>query len=193
MSASGRCRVLMRPPGAAARSAKGAPTHLPLLRSAALALALAAPFPAPARQGAAPVFRCPGAPVLYVTDARLAGARGCLAVDGSAGHAGTGAARRAPANAGTVAPATDSAPAGAAGPRMVATALQRERDTDRLQILQSEQAREAHRLADLQQRLAAARHGSAQDRAATPELELAIARSEEDLAAIGRELARTER
>jgi hypothetical protein len=161
------------------------------LRWAALALALAAPLSAAARPGA-PVFRCPGAPVLYVTDARLADARGCVAVSAASG-ARTGraaAARPVPAGSETVATATDPERTGASGPRVVATALQRERDTDRMRILQAEQARESERLADLHQRLAAARSGSAKDRDAAPELERAIGRSEEDLAAIGRELAR---
>jgi hypothetical protein len=147
-------------------------------------------------QGApAAVYRCPGPPVLY-TDAltpQEARERGCRAIEGAPI---TVIQSRPPAAA---RPATSPAPAAAQRPpeARVDQQTQRARDSDSRRILEAELRREEERLAELRkeynngepERLGNERNYQKYlDRVA--DLKSSIARRENDIAAIKRELAK---
>jgi len=136
---------------------------------------------------AKPVYRCPGNPVLYTDalSAKEAQTKGCRTLEG------------API---TIVPAVRPRPtaAVASGPRArVDPAEQRVRDSDARRILEAELKREEERLADMQKeykggepdRLGDERNYQKYlDRVA--DMKAAIARKENDIAAIKRELSK---
>jgi hypothetical protein len=157
---------------------------------AALMLCAAGPGTASA---AATVFRCPGSPAVFTSDARLASAKGCESLD----------RRAVVASPAPVVASREAEPASvrasAAKPMIVAVAspsrayvvprtVQNERDDDRKRILQDELARERGKLQTLGETLSKAR---AQPEAAAEveRLSQAIRRTESDIESIGRELA----
>jgi hypothetical protein len=143
------------------------------------------------------VYRCPGPPVLY-TDALSADearAKGCRTIEGAPITIVQGNKPRTPAAGG----ATNGA--GATAPRpadaRVEPAAQRQRDTDARRILEAELKREEDKLAALKRDYnngEPERRGDERnyqmylDRVAN--LKAGIARSESDLAALKRELAK---
>jgi len=166
--------------------------------SAALLLALL-PAAAAMAQGSA-VYRCPGPPVLY-TDAlspEEAKAKGCRTIEGAPITIVQGTRPRAAAAG---AAATGGGGPAASGPRpadsKVEPSAQRQRDTDARRILEAELKREEDRLAGLKREFnngEPERRGEERnyqmylDRVAS--LKAGIARSESDIAAIKRELAK---
>lgn len=143
-------------------------------------------------QGDAPVYKCPGNPVLYTDaiSAKEAKAKGCSTLDG---------------NPITVIPAPkrsgDAAGASAPAPRPAESRIdpqeQRARDSDARRILQAELQREEQRLAEMQAEYnngEPERQGGERnyqkylDR--VNELKAGIARKENDIAALKRELAK---
>ncbi len=170
--------------------------------SAALALAAAAGAAcaqtvAPVRSGgAAPVYRCPGNPVLYTDtlSAKEAKDKGCHALEGAPITIVQGFKPRAAAG-----PAPAPTPRAVAGPARahVSAVEQRSRDSDARQILETELRTEQERLAALQKDYnngEPERQGNERnyqkyvDRVA--ELKAAISRKEGDLVAIRREIAK---
>lgn len=145
-----------------------------------------------AAQGDAPVYKCPGNPVLYTDaiSAKEAKAKGCSTLDG---------------NPITVIPAPkrsgDATGASAPAPRPAESRIdpqeQRARDSDARRILQAELQREEQRLAEMQAEYnngEPERQGNERnyqkylDRVS--ELKAGIARKENDIAALKRELAK---
>ena len=143
-------------------------------------------------QAEAPVYKCPGNPVLYTDaiSAKDAKAKGCSTLDG---------------NPITVIPApkrtTGSTGASASAPRPPESRIdpqeQRARDSDARRILQAELQREEQRLAEMQAEYnngEPERQGNERnyqkylDRVS--ELKAGIARKENDIAALKRELAK---
>jgi hypothetical protein len=165
--------------------------HAPRHSSAVvLGLALCAGA-VPAR--AIEIYRCPGQPAVYTSDLRLVRSNQCVKL-GAAPSATRGTATVAPvATAARPRPApaaVRAAPEHATVPRE----LQQQRDSDRVQILQSELHRERERLAQLTQQQRALESAGNDAEAARPEalaLLQAIRRSETDLQALDKELART--
>lgn len=169
---------------------------------AALLLALLPAGAAMAQGGA--VYRCPGPPVLY-TDALTpeeARAKGCRTIEGAPITIVQGTRPR-PAAGGAAAQggAAGGGGAAASGPRpadsKVEPAAQRQRDTDARRILETELKREEDRLSGLKREFnngEPERRGEERnyqmylDRVAS--LKAGIARSESDIAAIKRELAK---
>ena len=163
------------------------------LVAAALASALA-PTSAHAQGGA--VYRCPGPPVLY-TDALTpeeARERGCRTIEG-APITIIQAAKPKPAAAG---PGSSSSGGGArSGDTRVEPAAQRQRDSDARRILDDELRREEDRLAQQKREFnngEPERRGDERnfqnylDRVA--QMKAALARTESDIAALKRELAK---
>ena len=163
------------------------------LVAAALASALA-PTSASAQGGA--VYRCPGPPVLY-TDALTAEEareRGCRTIEG-APITIIQATKPKPAAAG---PATSSSGGSARnGDTRVDPAAQRQRDSDARRILDDELRREEDRLAQQKREFnngEPERRGDERnfqnylDRVA--QMKAALARTESDIAALKRELAK---
>ena len=157
-------------------------------------------LPAAWAQGgdARPVYRCPGPPVLY-TDAltpEAARARQCQVLETPALTVGVGAPR--PAGAAPAAPpAPTASPAAPRGETRVDPAVQRSRDAQARRILEAELRREEARLEALRREFAGGepeRRGDERNYARYLErveaLRAAIARTEADVAAIRRELAR---
>jgi hypothetical protein len=158
-------------------------------------LVLLAAAPAAWPQGApsgGPVYRCPGPPILYTDqiNEREAKEKNCRTIEGAPV---TIVQTPKPAAA-----ARTNAPI-ASGPRegKVDPNAQRQRDGDARRLLEAELKREEARLADLQKEFnngEPERQGSERnyqryaDRVA--EMKSAIARKEEDIAAIKRELAK---
>lgn len=145
------------------------------------------------------IFRCPGSPVVYTTDARTAAYQGCTTVGPrstrshtAVGRAETGPEVRASTSTTTVAAVTK--PSSATDPARTAVipkSVQADRDRDRAAILQAELAREQDKLVRLKTKLSAATANKADARADVSqvgETALAIERSEGDIAALGREL-----
>ena len=98
----------------------------------------------PAR--AVEIYRCPGQPAVYTSDLRLVRSNQCTKLGAAPAVRGDAVA---PVSTGARArPATVSA---APQPAAVPRELQQQRDSDRVQILQSEQSRERERLAQLTQ------------------------------------------
>ncbi len=173
---------------------------LPFLLIAAWPALLLSP---PAGAQSPQVFRCPGPPVLY-TDAlspEEARDRGCRTIEGAPiTIVQTPRPRPAAAPAGS-APANPANTAGAAAPRpgdaRIDPAAQRQRDTDARRILEAELRREEDRLAQLRRDYnngEPERQGNERnyqtylDRVAS--MKAGIARSESDIAALKRELAK---
>lgn len=158
----------------------------------ALAWSLAA-GPAAAQAPAAPVYRCPGNPVLYTDQitAREAADRGCKSIEGTPITVLQGTKPRAPA-----APAASGTAPRPEGSR-VDPADQRARDSDARRILEDELRREEQRLAELKQEYnngEPERRGDERNYAKYQErvadLKSAIGRKENDIASIKRELAK---
>ena len=159
----------------------------------ALVWLVAAPAAWPqAAPSGGPVFRCPGPPILYTDQItpQEAKEKNCRTIEGAPV---TIVQTPKPAAA-----PRSNAPI-ASGPRegKVDPAAQRQRDNDARRLLESELKREEARLADLQKEFnngEPERQGGErnyqryQERVA--ELRSAIARKEEDIAAIKRELAK---
>jgi hypothetical protein len=134
------------------------------------------------------IYRCAGTPAVYTSDLRLVRAGRCTPLG-----AAPAAARSSTAVTPVPRPVATVPPAGAT----IARDVQQQRDSDRVHILQTEQARERDRLTQLTQQLhqlqsappevASARH------AETVALSQAIQRSESDLQALDKELARAQR
>ncbi len=157
-----------------------------------LAAAMGAPAPVRAQAaGNTVVYRCPGPPVLYTDTISAAEARerGCRTIEGAPITVIQGQRPRA-AN-----------PVPASGARTAESRIepsqQRARDSDSRRILEAELRKEEDQLAQLQKEYnngEPERHGDEknfqkyQDRAA--EMKAAIARKENDLAAIRRELGK---
>jgi hypothetical protein len=159
----------------------------------ALALGLALGASAlPAR--AIEIYRCPGQPAVYTSDLRLVRSNQCTRL-GAAPPAARAAAAVAPVStAARTLPAAAPARAASEQVTVVPRELQQQRDSDRVQILQAEQTRERERLAQLTQQQRALESAGDGAGAARPEalaLAQAIRRSETDLQALDKELART--
>jgi hypothetical protein len=148
---------------------------------------------------AAPVeiYRCGGTPAIYTSDLRLVRTGRCTRIGAAP------AATRTPAAA-AVAAGSAERPAASAPPAREATAVtaisrdvQQARDSDRVHILQTERARERDRLAlltqQLQQLQSTPQDVSSAKQAETASLSQAIQRSESDLQALDKELARAQR
>jgi predicted RNase H-like nuclease (RuvC/YqgF family) len=160
-----------------------------------LALALAAGA-APARSQTGTVYRCPGPPVLYTDalSAEEARARGCRTIEGAPITVIQGTRPRQAA-----AGASKGGSASAAGnsESRVDPSAQRQRDGDARRILEDELRREDDKLAALRREFnngEPERRGDERnyqnylDRVA--QLRAGIARSESDIAALKRELAK---
>jgi hypothetical protein len=154
--------------------------------------ALLAPLPALAQAGT--VYRCPGPPVLY-TDALSpdeARERGCRTIEGA-----PITIIQAPRPRAVPASGAASGAASRPGETKVDPAAQRQRDSDARRILETELQREEQKLAALKREYnngEPERRGDERnyqrylDRVA--ELKASVARSEGDVAAIKRELAK---
>ncbi len=152
-----------------------------------LMLAAQLPLQQAQAQGDAPVYKCPGNPVLYTDaiSAKEAKTKGCTALDG---------------NPITVIPSpkrTGSASAPRPADSRIDPQEQRARDSDARRILEAELQREQQRLAELQ----AEYNNGEPDRQGgernyqkyldrVSELKAGIARKESDIAALKRELAK---
>jgi hypothetical protein len=159
--------------------------------SALAALVLCAAGPGAASAGAT-VFRCPGNPAVFTSDARLASAKGCESLDRRAVVAGPApvSAAREPDAAGARAPikAVVVAVQAPAHANVVPRTVQNERDNDRKRILQDELARERGKLQALGETLTKAR-AQPESAAEVERLSQVIRRTEGDIESIGRELA----
>lgn len=165
-----------------------------LLMTGATTLALLAPATG-AAQGAA-VYRCPGPPVLY-TDAISADEareRGCRTIEGAPITVIQATKPRAGVASG---PTGAGASAARPGDSKVDPAAQRQRDSDARRILDAELKREEDKLAQLRREYnngEPERRGDERnfqnylDRVAA--MKAGIARSESDIAAIKREIAK---
>lgn len=159
----------------------------------AAGLAAAAPGTVHAQ---ATVYRCPGPPVLY-TDAlspEEARERGCRTIEGAPVTV-IQAPRGRPAATGTAAGSAAAAPR--ASDARVDPAAQRQRDSDARRILEAELKREEDKLAGLKREYnngEPERRGDERNYARylerVAELKAGIGRSESDIAAIKRELAK---
>ena len=162
----------------------------------ALATGLAASAPGAVQAQGGTVYRCPGPPVLY-TDAlspEEARERGCRTIEGAPITVIQAPKPRAAASGGNGASAA-SAPR--AGDAKVDPAAQRQRDSDARRILEAELRREEEKLAALrrdynngepERRGDERNYQNYLDRVA--QMKAGIARSESDIAAIKRELAK---
>ncbi len=143
------------------------------------------------------IYRCAGNPAVYTSDLRLVRAGRCTRL-GASPAAPRGAAVVPASASSAVRPVTATTPPRAvpAG-ATIARDVQQQRDSDRVHILQAEQARERDRLAQLTQQLqqlqAAPPEVASAKRADTAALAQAIQRSESDLQALDKELARAQR
>lgn len=144
----------------------------------------------------AAVFRCPGKPAIFTSDARLASSIGCESLDRRVRTATRSAsADRPDADAAAArAPAARTAVvamASTSNPHVVPRAVQQERDDDRKRILQTELGREQSKhqaLADALSKLP-----SPEGNAEGERLLQALRRNEGDIEALRRELAQTGR
>ena len=167
----------------------------PWTKSLVAALACVA-WPAADAAGST-VYRCPGPPVLY-TDALTpaeARERGCRTIEGAPISVVQGERPRAAASA--VAPPAAAGPAQRPSDSRVEPSTQRQRDADARRILEAELRREEEQLAALKRDYnngEPERRGDERnfqkyvDRVA--QLKAGIARSESDISAIKRELAK---
>lgn len=169
-----------------------------LMSRAALAACCLAAGSAAAQSGA--VYRCPGKTggadeFTNMLSAEEARARGCRTIDGAPITIVQGGRPRAASSANGGASANGSAPR--ASEAKVDPAAQRQRDSDARRILEAELRREEERLAQLRRDY---NNGEPERRGdernyqkyldRTAELKAAITRSESDVAAIKRELAK---
>ncbi len=163
---------------------------LPAALLALLASALLAP-PEAARAQSRPVYRCSGNLYTDAIDAAEARQRGCSPIEAAVSLPVPAAPRATAAT-----PRASAAPADGTTAR-VDPAVQRVRDADKRRILEAELAAEQQRLAGLQRELdavqAPARPGEAATERSTRAglLRESIERSQADLAALRRELAKT--
>lgn len=143
-------------------------------------------------QSDAPVYKCPGNPVLYTDaiSAKEAKAKGCSTLDGNP-------ITVIPAPKRSVDAAGSSAPVSRPAESRIDPQEQRARDSDARRILQAELQREEQRLAEMQAEYnngEPERQGNERnyqkyiDRVS--ELKAGIARKENDIAALKRELAK---
>lgn len=145
-----------------------------------------------AQATAVEIYRCQGNPAVYTSDLRLVRAGRCTRL-------GTAPAtvRNVMPMAATPTARSQSDAAPHASATTVARHVQQQRDTDRVQILQSELTRERERLAQLTLQMhalqSAAPDAAAARRSETTALAQAIRRSEDDLQALDKELARAAR
>jgi hypothetical protein len=146
-----------------------------------------------AQAAAVEIYRCQGNPAVYTSDLRLVRAGHCTRL-GATPVAVRNVAPVAAAPAARVQPAAAPLPATTT---TVARPLQQQRDTDRVQILQSELTRERERLALLTQQLQALQSAppdaAAAKRSEAVALAQAVRRSEDDVQALDKELARAAR
>lgn len=161
-------------------------------------LAVSGLAPAAAQDGAKPVYRCPGPPVLYTdaittTEARE---RGCRSIEGAPITIVQGARPKAPSGPAGAAPAAGNAASRPADSR-IEPAAQRARDSDARRILADELRREEERLVIMQKDFnngEPERRGDErnfqkyQDRVS--DMKASIARKEADIAAIRREMGK---
>ena len=184
------------------RRAAGGGTRGPL-RLASAAVVLAAASSAQAQAQGPAVYRCPGNPVLY-TDAlspQEARERGCTTLEGTPITVFQARPRppapAAPAGAAAAATAPAAGPAARGADARVDPAEQRARDRDARRILEAELRREEDRLAELRREFnngQPERRGDERnferylERVAS--LRAALARTEADVAALRRELAK---
>ncbi len=163
-----------------------------LLIACACVPALLAPLPALAQAGA--VYRCPGPPVLYTDalSAEEARERGCRTIEGAPITIVQTTRPRPPASG----PASGTSAARPAETR-IDPAAQRQRDSDARRILEAELKREEDKLATLRRDYnngEPERRGEERnfqiylDRVA--QIKAGISRSESDVAALKRELAK---
>lgn len=167
----------------------------------ALAAALLPLSSMPAAAQAGTVYRCPGPPVLYTDALTLAEVRerGCRSIEGAPISVVQSPRPRPAAGAGS-APAGNTpatAPAARASEGRVDPAAQRQRDSDARRILEAELAREEDKLASARREYnngEPERRGDERNfqkyQERTSQLKAGIARSESDVAAIKRELAK---
>jgi hypothetical protein len=150
------------------------------------------------------IFRCPGRPAVYTTDARTAASQNCRLASTEIMQSPliTSLAERTtarPAAAQSAAVVADETPTSTVNrtpARATPKVLQTERESDRHAILQSELSREQERLAQLKAKAGPARTAASGGLAIDAQLgetQLAIRRSESDIAALVRELNRTMR
>ena len=161
-----------------------------------LSIALLAPVPVAAQAGA--VYRCPGPPVLY-TDAlstEEARERGCRTIEG-APITVIQATKPRPATAGTGTGAGSGALAARSGEGRIDPAAQRQRDGDARRILEAELKREEDKLVvhkrdynngEPERRGEERNFQRYLDRVA--EMKAGVARTESDIAALKREIAK---
>src|SRR5436309_12580077 len=160
------------------------------LRACSLLAAIAVPLMAAAQQPAREVYRCPGNPVLYTDtlSAKEAKDKGCRTLEGAPITIVQAVKPRPAASSGATARPADA---------KVDPNEQRARDSDARRILEGELKREEERLAELQKEFnngEPERRGDERnyqkylDRVA--DMKASIARKENDIAAIKRELAK---
>jgi hypothetical protein len=139
------------------------------------------------------VYRCEGSPPTYVSSAQAAQSKQCSNI----GRLPQLSARRAVkdkvlANSKS-APAATSTPAAEkdkSAVRIVPSTVQRDRDGDRVRVLEDELTQERQRLAELQRQMPRTAPGNGIE---PSELSRQIQRVESDIAALTRELALTQR
>ncbi len=141
------------------------------------------------------VYRCPGPPVLYTDalSAKEAEAKGCKSIEGAPVSVLQAPRRAAPAAMG----APQAQPATPASGNRVEPQLQKQRDNERRQVLETELRQAEARLAELQREYQGGNperrgdernYAKYQERVA--ELKAAIGRQESDVAALKRELSK---
>ncbi len=140
------------------------------------------------------IYRCAGNPAVYTSDLRLVRAGRCTRLGAAPAAVAARPSAVVPVAATSVArPAPAATPAGAT----IARDVQQQRDSDRVHILQAEQSRERDRLAQLTQQFQQLKstppEAASAKRADTVALAQAIQRSESDLQALDKELARAQR
>jgi hypothetical protein len=167
-------------------------SHAPCHNGAlVLGLALCA-LALPAR--AIEIYRCPGPPAVYTSDLHLVRAGRCTRLGAAATKARSAAAAQV-----STSPVVAAATPGRAAPAApaIAPGVQQQRDSDRVQILQTEVTRERDRLAQLTQQLQQIQSTEPEvasvRRSDAVALSQAIQRSESDLQALDKELARAQR
>jgi hypothetical protein len=144
------------------------------------------------------IYRCQGNPAVYTSDLRLVRAGRCTRL-GATPVAARQVAPVATAPTARAQPAAAPLPTAARSGSVttVARQVQQQRDSDRVQILESELTRERERLAQLTQQMrelqSAPPDAAAAKRSETVALAQAIRRSEDDLQALDKELARAVR
>jgi hypothetical protein len=163
-------------------------------------------FAGPTGSGDTSIYRCPGSPAIFTSDKRFAQSRRCINIDAATSVTAypvrSFSHERAPSPAGTadkLASSSDIRTLMAYAPlrgesepsRVVPAAVQSHRDDDRRRILQDELTAEQRKLASLNVALGQAR---TQDSSAEQErLAQATQRSQSNIAALSRELARAGR